>query len=132
MAEVPFPAQVKSSILTHKSSNKLQVAAGVCLTHLCLDEKYDLLVKVIDRLMALTHDVPSEWIAIRDYGLIQCASERYSIFLCYSNCSYLQEILCCYLLLSYLFDKLIGRRSLAYGVMVDTTNTNRNLNTRPI
>ena len=76
LSELELPVHVRVSILTHKSCKFVEQAAQVCIDALCEERKFDLVVKVVERLMGLVYSPRIEWAAIRDLALIHCASER--------------------------------------------------------
>ena len=71
-----MPSHVKNSILTHRSSQALEYSATKCLDVLCMSEKYDCVITLVDRLVSMVFSPPAEWAALKDFALIQCASER--------------------------------------------------------
>lgn len=76
MARIELPSHIKASILSHRSCLYLEDSARRCLDALMLDDKYQLVIDVINRLLSLTADGLPEWRALRDFALIQCAAER--------------------------------------------------------
>jgi len=76
MSKSSIPHHIKSAILTHRSRQYLEHAARRCLDALCTADKFGVVVRMVDQLLALVVDPPIEWTALQDYALIQCASER--------------------------------------------------------
>lgn len=76
MSTLDLPSHMKSAILTHKSSLLLEFTATRCLDILCLAEKYDTVVILVDNLMGMVFNPPQDWLALKDFALIQCAAER--------------------------------------------------------
>jgi len=71
-----LPFYIKNAILAHRSTGSTEQALGLCIDTLCRDERYDLVVQVLDRAMGLTYGSSPMWHAVRDFALLECASER--------------------------------------------------------